>query len=89
LETRLESDLDHAHGCCLGPALMVFHVQLAILNWLVCQVDMEETEHLSPPDFCQGLHMLEVQNNLMWLPTMTNVPALLALRATTRVLASS
>jgi hypothetical protein len=29
--------------------------------------------------------MLEVQNNLMWLPTVTNVPALLALRVTTRV----
>jgi hypothetical protein len=28
--------------------------------------------------------MLEVQNNIMWLPTVTNVPALLALRDTTR-----
>jgi hypothetical protein len=30
--------------------------------------------------------MLEVQNNLMWLPTVTNVPALLALRVVTRAL---
>jgi hypothetical protein len=29
--------------------------------------------------------MLEVQNSLMWLPTVTNVPSLLAIRATTRV----
>jgi hypothetical protein len=28
--------------------------------------------------------MLEVQNNLMWLPIVTNVPSLLALRTTTR-----
>jgi hypothetical protein len=28
--------------------------------------------------------MLEVQNNLMWLPTVTNVPALLAMRVVTR-----
>jgi hypothetical protein len=28
--------------------------------------------------------MLEVQNNLIWLPTVTNVPALLALRVVTR-----
>jgi hypothetical protein len=28
--------------------------------------------------------MLEVQNNLMWLPTVTNVPALMALRVVTR-----
>jgi hypothetical protein len=84
VETHLESKLDHAYGRRLGPALMVFHVQLNIHNWTVCQLDMAETECLSPPDFCQGLHMLKVQNNLMGLPTVTNVPALLALRITTR-----
>jgi hypothetical protein len=63
---------------------MVFHVQLNIRNWISCQLDVAETECLPPPDFCQGLHMLEVQNNLMWLPTVTNVPALLALRVVTR-----
>jgi hypothetical protein len=84
LETRLESDLDHAYGRRLGPSLMVFHVQLNIRNWIECQLDVAETECSSPPDFCQGLHMLEVQNNIMWLPTVTNAPALLALRLTTR-----
>jgi hypothetical protein len=63
---------------------MVFHVQLAVRNWLVCQLDIGETEYLPPPDFCQGLNMLEVQNNLMWLPTVTNGPALLALCVVTR-----
>jgi hypothetical protein len=84
LETRLESKLDHAYDRRLGPSLMVFHVQLNIRNWIACQMDVADTECLSPPDFCQGLCMLEVKNNLMWLPTVTNVPALLALRVTTR-----
>jgi hypothetical protein len=86
LETRFESELDHAYGHTLGPALMVFHVQLAIRNWLACQLDVAKNEYLPPPNFCQGLHILEVQNNLMWLPTTTNVPALLALHVTTRLL---
>jgi hypothetical protein len=43
LETRLESDLDHAYGFRLGPAIMVFHVHLNIRNWIVCQMDVAET----------------------------------------------
>jgi hypothetical protein len=43
LETRLESELDFAYGHSLGPSLMVFHVQLAIQNWLACQLDLAET----------------------------------------------
>jgi hypothetical protein len=49
LETRLESELDHAYGRRLGPSLMVFHVQLNIRNWISCQLDVAETECLSPP----------------------------------------
>jgi hypothetical protein len=89
LETRLESKLDHVYGRRLGPALMVSRVQLKIRNWLVCQLVVAETEHLIPPYFYQGFHMLEVQNNLIWVPTVTNVPALLALCTTTLVSASS
>jgi hypothetical protein len=89
METRLESELDHVYGRRLGPALMVFHVQLALRSWYMRQLDVLERGRIHPPDFCQGLHMLEVQNNLMWLPTVTNVPALLALRATVRVSAAS
>jgi hypothetical protein len=76
--------LDHAYDHHLGPAVVVFHVQLAVRNWMVCQLDVLETELLDPPDFCQGLHMLEVQNNLMWLPTVTNVPALFGTCVITR-----
>jgi hypothetical protein len=32
METHLESELDHAYRRWLGPALMVFHVQLALRN---------------------------------------------------------
>jgi hypothetical protein len=84
LATSLESDLDHVYGRRLCPSLMVYHVQLAIRDWLACQMDVAETECMSPPDFCQGLNLLELQNNLVWLPTTTNAPALLDLRVATQ-----
>jgi hypothetical protein len=37
--TRLELEIDHAHGRCLGPSLMTFHVQLAWRNWMVVQLE--------------------------------------------------
>jgi hypothetical protein len=75
--TRLEFEIDHAHGRRLGPAIMTFHVQLAWRNWMVLQLDTGETDAIDPPDFGMGLTMLETQNNLMWLPSITNVPLLL------------
>jgi hypothetical protein len=57
---------------------------MAWRNWLVVQLDANETVCLDPKDFTQGLNMLEIQNNLMWLPTVTNIPALSALRSLTR-----
>jgi hypothetical protein len=84
MQTRLERELDYVHGRRLGPAMMNFHAQLAWRNWLVTQFDIRERSHVSPPDFCQGLNMLESQNNLMWLPTVTNVPDLLALCTSSR-----
>jgi hypothetical protein len=53
------------------------------------QLDVQERNQIAPPNFCQGLHMLKVQKKLMWLPTFTNVPSLLALSSTTQVSASS
>jgi hypothetical protein len=55
------------------------------IEWL----DANETVRLDPPDFTQGLNMLEVQNNLKWLPTVTNIPALSALRANVRTPAAA
>jgi hypothetical protein len=79
--TRLEFEIDHAHRRRLGPAIMTFHVQLAWRNWMVLQLDTGETDAIDPPDFGVGLTMLETQHNLMWLPSVTNVPLLLAARA--------
>jgi hypothetical protein len=84
LFTRLESEIDQVYGRRLGPSLVTFHVQLAWRNWLVSQLDANETVRLGPPAFAQGLNMMEVQNNLMWLPTVNNVPALSALRINVR-----
>jgi hypothetical protein len=77
--TRLEFEMDHAHGRRLGPAITTFHVQLAWRNWMVLQLDTGETEAITPPDFGVGITMLETQNNLMWPPSVTNVPLLLNL----------
>jgi hypothetical protein len=66
MRTRLEFEIDHAHGCRLGPSIMTFNVQLAWRNWMVVQLDSGETES-------------ETQNNLMWLPSVTNVPLLISL----------
>jgi hypothetical protein len=79
LKTRLESELYCAYGRHLVPVIMVFHVQLALRNWMVCQLGVADTDRVEAPDFCQGLHMLEVQNNLIWLPILSNVHVLLAL----------
>jgi hypothetical protein len=81
LFTRLESEIDQVYGRRLRPSLVTFHVQLAWRNWLVVQLDANEKVCLDLPDFTQGLNMLEIQNNLMWLPTVTNIPALFALRS--------
>jgi hypothetical protein len=84
LFTRLESEIDQVYDRRLGPSLVTFHVQLAWRNWCVVQLDANETVCLDPPDFTQGLNMLEIQNNLMWLPTVTNIPALSALHSLAR-----
>jgi hypothetical protein len=89
MEPLLESELDHAYGRWLGPALMVFHVQLTLRKWYMQQLDVQERNQIARPEFCQGLRMLKVQNNLMWLPTVKNVPSLLVLRATAQVSAPS
>jgi hypothetical protein len=77
--TRLEFEIDHAHGRRIGPSIMTFHVQLAWRNWMVLQLDAHKTDAIDPPDFGVGLAILETQNNLMWFPSVTNVPLLLSL----------
>jgi hypothetical protein len=76
--TRLEFTIKHVHGRRLGPSVMMFHVQLVWRNWLVVQLDSGENESISPPNFVAGLSVLDTQKNLMWLPSVTNVPLLLS-----------
>jgi hypothetical protein len=85
LMTHLESEVDQVHGRRLGPSLVTFHIQLMWRNWLVAQLDAAQTNWVDPPVFGVGLSMLEAHDNLMWLPTVTNVPLLLALRHIPRV----
>jgi hypothetical protein len=81
---RLKIDIDQVHGRRLRPTLVTLHVQLAWRNWLATQLETGDTGWVDVPAFSQGLDMLEVQNNLMWLPTVINVPILLALRTPAR-----
>jgi hypothetical protein len=75
--TRLEFETDHTHGWCLPPSSMTFHVHLAWRNWMVVQLESSKMEAIDPPDFDAGLAMLETQNNLMLIPSMTNMYLLL------------
>jgi hypothetical protein len=84
LFTRLESEINQVYDRRLGPSLVKFHDQLAWRNWLVVQLDANETVCLDPLDFTQGLNMLEIQNNLMWLPMVTYIPVRYALRSLAR-----
>jgi hypothetical protein len=86
--TRLEFEIDHAHGRRLGPAITTFHVKLAWRNWMVLQFDTGETDAIAPPEFGVGLTMLETQHNLMWIPSVTNVPLLLSLSLAQRPVAA-
>jgi hypothetical protein len=84
--TILKRDLDQVRGGRLGPSFMTFHVQLTWMNYLVVQLDAGDMDHIDPTDFTYGLTMLEVQNNLMWMPTINNIPALYAIRSAPRTL---
>jgi hypothetical protein len=47
---------------------------------MVMQMDSVESDTIDPPHFSSGLEMFETSNNLMWVPFVTSVPALLSLR---------
>jgi hypothetical protein len=72
------------HDRRLGPSLVTFHIQLMWRNWLAAQLDAAETMWVEPPAFGVGISMMEAQNNLMWLPMVTNVPLILYLCNTPR-----
>jgi hypothetical protein len=51
---------------------------------MVVQLDVDECARFDDPYFCQGLTMLEVQNNSICLRTVIFFPSLLALHAQPR-----
>jgi hypothetical protein len=83
VEARLQHEISTHHGPRLAPALFVFHLQLIDRDWFVESTKTGQRAPVPAPDFCQYLCIFERQNNLHWLPSVTNVPALLALAPAT------
>jgi hypothetical protein len=54
LQSRLSLELDHEFGARLGPHLFNFHVQLAVRNWLVMQMDSVESDTIDRPTSAVG-----------------------------------
>jgi hypothetical protein len=51
---------------------------LILLDWFEDHMQMGQRFAVSTPDFAQHIKVFERQNNLQWLPSINNVPALLA-----------
>jgi hypothetical protein len=84
MESRLRWELDSTHGQRLGSPLMVFHTQLIWRSWFVKQLATGQTRVIAAPNFCHGMDVFDMHNNLSWLPSVSNVPALQALTNTSR-----
>jgi hypothetical protein len=54
LQIRLKTKLDNAHRRQLGQCMVNFHVQLALRNWMVVQLDVNERESINVPVFVKG-----------------------------------
>jgi hypothetical protein len=84
VDARLHKEIDSEYGSHLGTAIFVFHLQLILHNWFDFQMQTEQRFKVPAPDFAQRIKVFERQNNLHWLPSINNVPALLALRVAHR-----
>jgi hypothetical protein len=80
VEARIRNEIDNEVGTRLSPALFVFHLQLILRDWFEDQTRTGQTSIIPAPDFGLHLKTFELQNNLNWLPSVSYVPALLALR---------
>jgi hypothetical protein len=68
MESLLRWELESTHGQRLGPPLMVFHTQLIWRSRFVKQLATGQTRVIAAPDFCHGLDVFDMQNNLSCLP---------------------
>jgi hypothetical protein len=66
------------------PPLVVYHTQIIWSSWFVKQLTTGQTRVIAAPDFCHGLDAFDMHNNLSWLPSVSNVPALQALTSPSR-----
>jgi hypothetical protein len=82
VEARIIHEMDTEVGARLGPPLFVFHLQLILRDWFVDQMRTGQAAIVPAPEFGYYLKLFDRQNNLSWLPSVTNIPALFALRAT-------
>lgn len=80
VEARIRNEIDSEVGARLGPALFVFHLQLILRDWFEDQTRTGQTSIIPAPDFGLQLETFERHNNINRLPSVSNVPALLALR---------
>jgi hypothetical protein len=80
VESRLQHQLDLEYRVRLNPGLFVFHLQLIFRDWFEEQTRTGQQRLVPPPDFAEHIHTFERQNNLRWVPSVSNVPALHALR---------
>jgi hypothetical protein len=82
VEARIIHKMDTEVGARLGPTLFVFHLHLILSDWFVDQMRMGQAAIIPALDFGHYLKLFDRQNNLSWLPSVTNTPALFALHST-------
>jgi hypothetical protein len=76
VESRLQHEMDLEYGVRLSPGLFVFHLQLILRDWFEEQTRTGQRMTVPAPDFAEHIHAYERQNNLNWVPSVNNVPAL-------------
>jgi hypothetical protein len=79
VESRLHYDIESKHGVRLDTELFVFHIQLILRDWLEDQTCTGQRFTVPEPDFYHHIKSFERQKNMHWLPSVNNVPALIAL----------
>jgi hypothetical protein len=80
VKARIRNEIDTEVGTHLGPAMFVFHLQLILRDWFEDHTRTGQTAIIPVPDFGLHLKTFERHNNLNWLPSVSYVPSLLALR---------
>ena len=81
VQLSLQRALEEHVGSRLAPGLLVYHFQLQVRAWFKEQWLM--TEKVPAPGFHDDLKRFERSKSLDWLPWVSDVPALVLLKAAT------